>query len=236
MSDGTPTYDHDLARLLQEADGVIFDFDGPICALFPDGTALHAEKIKQAVQDGLGRLPLSITDLRDSHAILQDLRQDTSAAGGIVAQLVTDAEYEAVRTVHPTEHVQELVSQLVALGKALAVSSNNAPGPIREFLDREGMGAPFSDRIYGRDSEALQRMKPHPDSVLRAVDGLGLAPDRCLMIGDKVSDLEAALAAGTLFIGCTDDESEREQMLKLGADATVACLAQLLGSLPCAAE
>jgi D-glycero-D-manno-heptose 1,7-bisphosphate phosphatase len=46
--------------------------------------------------------------------------------------------------------------------------------------------------------------KPNPGMVLRAIAELGLDPDRTVLIGDKVSDLEAARRAGVaghLFTG-----------------------------------
>lgn len=38
--------------------------------------------------------------------------------------------------------------------------------------------------------------KPQPGMLLQGIAEFGLEPDRCVMFGDKVSDLEAAKAAG----------------------------------------
>ncbi|MEU6845970.1 HAD-IA family hydrolase [Streptomyces sp. NPDC046716] len=221
-----------LAGLIKRASGVIFDFDGPMCRLFPDGTAPQAEEIKEAMLRAGGvRLPGTMTALRDSHAILQELRRDTSATAGLAADLVTRAEYVAVQTARASDHLHAVVTQLAAAGVGLAVASNNDAGPISAFLNQHGLAGHFGNRVYGRDPRALDRMKPDPDSVLRASAGLGLKPEFCLMVGDKVTDLEAAQAAGTLFLGCTDNEAEGSQMAKLGADAVVDSLAPLLDTV-----
>jgi HAD superfamily hydrolase (TIGR01549 family) len=45
-----------------------------------------------------------------------------------------------------------------------------------------------------------QRLKPHPDGMLRAASALGVEPSRCLVIGDRDdADGEAARAAGMAF-------------------------------------
>ncbi len=44
--------------------------------------------------------------------------------------------------------------------------------------------------------EDCQHHKPHPEPVLRALDGLGLAAGDCLMVGDSPVDILSAKAAG----------------------------------------
>ena len=44
--------------------------------------------------------------------------------------------------------------------------------------------------------EDVNEPKPHPEGILRALEKLGVAPERALMVGDSVADIEAAKAAG----------------------------------------
>lgn len=44
-------------------------------------------------------------------------------------------------------------------------------------------------------------MKPNPGPVLDAVRALGVAPGSCVLVGDSLSDIEAARAAGVAAIG-----------------------------------
>ena len=45
--------------------------------------------------------------------------------------------------------------------------------------------------------DTCTRAKPHPDPLLKAGEMLGIAPQRCLFLGDDIRDIEAGRAAGT---------------------------------------
>jgi HAD superfamily hydrolase (TIGR01509 family) len=53
--------------------------------------------------------------------------------------------------------------------------------------------------IVTRDD--VQRLKPHPEPILQAIDKLGVAPERCVMVGDTSADMTAAQSAGINAIG-----------------------------------
>ena len=44
--------------------------------------------------------------------------------------------------------------------------------------------------------EDVSEPKPHPEGVLKALEQLGVPPERSLMVGDSVLDIQAAKAAG----------------------------------------
>ncbi len=44
--------------------------------------------------------------------------------------------------------------------------------------------------------EDVSEPKPHPEGILRALEQLSIPPERALMVGDSVADIEAAKAAG----------------------------------------
>ncbi|HET8760383.1 MAG TPA: HAD-IA family hydrolase, partial [Nitrospiria bacterium] len=59
----------------------------------------------------------------------------------------------------------------------------------------EGLGAlERFDVILGGNSTPY--LKPHPAMVVAALEAVGVAPDRAVMIGDNVNDIVAARAAG----------------------------------------
>lgn len=230
-----------LLSLLGPARAVLFDFDGPVCALFgglprdPSGappTKHIAEKIKKVARDHWRFLSPEVERCDDSHDILRRLRVmheadpdglsplPLKAAEDIVAQ----AEDEAARTAVPAQDVVALVDVLCDLGLHLAIVSNNAEDPIRVFLDRPELrlGTKF-DGVFGRDPEDARLMKPSPHCVRSAIEKLSLNGSECLLIGDKLSDLEAARSAGTRFLGYTRKPSRAEQMKQEGADVVVSC-------------
>jgi phosphoglycolate phosphatase-like HAD superfamily hydrolase len=52
-----------------------------------------------------------------------------------------------------------------------------------------------------RDELEVARAKPDPDIVLAALHKLGLAAERCVLVGDTPYDAAAARRAGVPFVG-----------------------------------
>ncbi|WP_405480166.1 HAD family hydrolase [Streptomyces sp. NBC_00009] len=235
-SDGeTGNGEEGLRGLLATARAVLFDFDGPICGLFArNPTAPAAKEIQELVRAGWGELPPSVGTSQDSHGILRALRQDMfpeeAPVGRRLATLkqaedvVTQHEWRAVQDADLEPHIKELLSHLAHFGTRMAVVSNNAEAPIRKYLCGKGL-LPYFDAVIGRDEGELRKMKPNPYGVLRALRSLETAPERCLLVGDQLSDLEAAHAASVPFLGSTRRPQRRAKMRELGAEAVVANLA-----------
>jgi HAD superfamily hydrolase (TIGR01549 family) len=66
--------------------------------------------------------------------------------------------------------------------------------------------------------ESTPRLKPHPQPILHAAEMLGLPPERCVMVGDKAMDVEAAKKAGARTIGVLCGFGEREELESAGVD------------------
>ena len=66
------------------------------------------------------------------------------------------------------------------------------------LLETHNLADNFSLVIAGDD---IEHKKPHPESLLAAASHFGVKPSACLMVGDSIADLQAAMAAGFLFIG-----------------------------------
>ena len=104
---------------------------------------------------------------------------------------------------------------------AAASSSKNAS----RLLSRIGLEPDltlldaFDVDVSGRDFR--QGGKPHPEIFLTAARELGVAADRCLVVEDSVSGVEAGIAAGMAVIGLA--RSEDAEILA-EADLVVASL------------
>ncbi|MGW6291260.1 HAD family hydrolase [Streptomyces sp. NPDC055058] len=223
-----------LPALLAGTEAVLLDFDGPVCDLFgPVPTAHVAAEIKTMARGHWGRLDREVEDCHDSHGILPRLGDMADKHRPehlpreplrLAHEIVTRYEYEAVRTARPTPLSGELLREFRRSGLPVVVVTNNAAGPVRDYLAREGLAGHVAG-VCGRDPDEPRRMKPDPYLVDRALELLG-GPDRTrvLLIGDQVTDLEAAQRAGVRFLGCTGDRDKRRRMEGLGADGAVASL------------
>jgi HAD superfamily hydrolase (TIGR01509 family) len=75
----------------------------------------------------------------------------------------------------------------------LAIVTSSEPGPFARTHARTGLLEHFEIVLAQGD---YARAKPEPDPYLRAVERLGVAGDRCLVIEDSERGLRAAKAAG----------------------------------------
>jgi beta-phosphoglucomutase-like phosphatase (HAD superfamily) len=62
-------------------------------------------------------------------------------------------------------------------------------------------------------------MKPNPQPVTATVTALAVTPGACVLVGDSVSDIEAARAAGVHTIGYANKPSKHDRLAAAGADA-----------------
>jgi nicotinate-nucleotide--dimethylbenzimidazole phosphoribosyltransferase len=104
----------------------------------------------------------------------------------------------------PLPGVIDAVAGLVASGVALGLVTNTATmgeREVRGLLAPVGLDSPFTVVVT---SAELGIAKPRPEPLLAAAERLGVAPGRCLYVGDREDDRIAADAAGMAFCA-TDD-------------------------------
>ncbi|MDF3147139.1 HAD family hydrolase, partial [Streptomyces sp. T21Q-yed] len=184
---------------------VLFDFDGPLCRLFPGtSSAPLAVELRKIVarRGALALLPPAALASIDPQVVLRAV--DSARPGdALVAELdacLVQGEKEAARIAPPTEGAEDLVRRLAKEGVRIAVTTNNSPEAVAVYLRRMGLDEHFAGRIHGRTGDP-RRLKPHPDCLLRALDAFGADAADALMFGDTTTDLAAARAAGVAFVG-----------------------------------
>ncbi len=109
----------------------------------------------------------------------------------------------------------------------LAIFTGRTRRELRHALRRFGAEGFFSKRVTQED---VRRKKPHPEGLLRILDGL--PPANALYLGDNVDDALAARAAGIPFVGVLPRNSLarrlRSPMLRrLGARAILGRAAEI---------
>ncbi|MFF8674672.1 HAD family hydrolase [Streptomyces sp. NPDC015242] len=205
----------DVRGVLAGARGVLFDFDGPICRLFPeDGSKPIADELRREV-DAYGASPVLGAEERthkDPHVVLGAVHRARRAGAPGLRELlrvleerltageVAAAELVAAHHEWHTPYADDLIRGLARRGASLAVVTNNSPLAAEAHLDRRGL-LPFFTTVQGRRPEDPGSMKPHPDVLFRALRVLGLDPDDAVMIGDTPTDVQAAARAGVEFVG-----------------------------------
>ena len=94
-------------------------------------------------------------------------------------------------TVYPG--VVETLEALRARGIAVAICTNKPERFVRPLLDALALGGYF-ECIVGGDT--LAERKPSAMPLLHVVEQFGLQPSQCLMVGDSLTDVQTAAAAG----------------------------------------
>lgn len=107
-------------------------------------------------------------------------------------------------------------------GARLAVATNDDRAPTVAALGHLGILELIDVLVCGGDAGIAA--KPAPDGLRHIARSLGVSPDRLAMVGDAVSDMTAAAAAGTgLKVGVLSGPSGIDQ-LREHADVVVADL------------
>lgn len=212
--------------------GVLFDFDGPICRLFPDGSSLPvADELRELVaRAGIKGLLTDQERLdKDPHLVLRAVHRARPAHQGLadaLEQRVSKRELDAARTALPTPGAAELIRRLSDRGFLLGVVTNNSARAASHYLESQGLRACF-DVVHGRTRE-VDLMKPHPDVVLRALRSLGLRHEDAVMIGDSPADVDAASSAGIRFVGFGRNHRKETKLRGAGAKVVLSSYALLL--------
>ena len=90
------------------------------------------------------------------------------------------------------EGVREMLADLHARGRRLAVATGKARRGLDRVLGATGLGSWFEATRCADEGFA----KPHPGMLLMLLEMTGVEPARALMVGDTTHDLELAANAG----------------------------------------
>jgi HAD superfamily hydrolase (TIGR01509 family) len=93
-----------------------------------------------------------------------------------------------------------LLEEIAAFRKAGGRTALVSDYPARDKLRALGVEALFEVVVASGEPNGPSRLKPHPQGYLRAAALLGVAPEQCLVIGDREdADGAAARAANMAF-------------------------------------
>lgn len=206
---------------------VIFDFDYTL-ADSSDGViecanyALRRLGLPTATDDAIRHtiglsLPRTLTALAgDEHTAHGDefMRLFIERADVILHDLIAMFEF-----------VPSMVDALERQNIALGIVSSKFRRRIERVLRRDGLDGRFEVIVGGED---VEEMKPDPTGLLRAVKALATPKERCLYVGDSLTDAETARRAGVRFAAVLSGVTE------LGAfeDYEPAMVLRSAGELP----
>ena len=181
-------------------DLIVFDWDGTIM----DSTGLIAECIQLAARDR--GLPIPSTESAKSiiglgvHESTRRLFPDLDHAAQLIFALAYRKHFVARDHEAPVyAGIPELLAGLDNPGRFLAVATGKPRAGLERAFGHTGLKSTFHFSRCADEGFA----KPHPDMLLKLMDFTAVPPERTLMIGDTIHDLELASNANVAAVAVT---------------------------------
>ncbi|MFD9895244.1 HAD family hydrolase [Amycolatopsis sp. NPDC059027] len=217
------------ADLLTQARVLLLDFDGPVCSVFAGIPApVVADQLRGILAEGgHAELPEDVAVSADPFDVLRHAATLGPDEARYVEAAFTAHEVEAIPTATPADGAHDLIEAWHATGRPLAIVSNNSTAAISVYLDLYNLRSAV-DTVSARTSADVALLTPSPYLLRQAITTLDAAPGDCVFVGDSVTDIQAAHAAGVPALGYANKPGKHAKFAAAGADAITETLAGLV--------
>jgi 2-phosphoglycolate phosphatase len=216
-----------------DVEAVLFDLDGTLIDSAPDlAGAVEAMRLKR----GLPPLPLTQyrpmagAGARGMLGVGFGIAPDHPDFLALREEFFLAYEHRLTRNTVVFPGVASMIAALVQRRMPWGVVTNKS----KRFTQPLTQALPLfssAKTIISGDTTAFS--KPHPQPLLEAAQQLGVAPGRCVYVGDDERDIVAGLAAGMKTVAVTYGYlGQRADTREWGADVTINSADQLLHLLP----
>ncbi len=219
------------ARSLQ---AVLFDLDGTLLDTAADISLALNRALAEQRLTSLPEAQVRVLIGRGVPGLIERAVARLAAAGESAdAGLLLERFHFHYERIHELDEIQTRVypgvaaglAELYALGLGLAVVTNKPKKAAVDLLTRLDLSQ-WIDVVVGGDT-GLYR-KPHPQPLLTACEELEVLPAQALMVGDSLTDVLAARAAGLAVVCVPYGYNEGADPRALPCDAFV----ESVGALP----
>lgn len=210
---------------------IIFDFDGTL--------ADTREAIITAKQETSRQLGLSIASEQEYastiglatkvgfHVIYPDL------SDSILDLCVSTYRklFDEIREQHPPVYfpgTDKVLARLKEKNILCTIATARNSATLHEMLRSWKLDVWFPYILCAEDTVHL---KPHPEPVLKTLEHFSCPPEQALVVGDMPVDIGMGKGAGTCTCGVTYGNSDRDALLRAGADFIIDSIEELPGIL-----
>jgi beta-phosphoglucomutase len=203
--------------------GIIFDMDGVIV----NNNHYHYEawkaicaKYGKPIDDHTYREKMNGRTLNELVAFIFDKETDLEQARAIghEKEVLYRKLYQPY--LEPTEHLFPLLDAAHKENIPMVIGTSAPKENVHFIIEGLGIGHYFKAIL---DDRSVTKGKPNPEIYIKCAEAAGLPNNRCVVIEDAVSGLQAGKAAGSKTIGITTSHGRDE----LQADMLIDNLSQL---------
>lgn len=208
-----------IRAVVFDFDGTLFDATDAIVHSFNAALARHGKPAlpREAILPRIGR-PL--------YEMFPALEPDASGprVDGYIEAYRDAFGPVAISHTRPLPGLEPCLETLRREGVRLAIATHRSGRGAAQILEGFGLRGYF-DAIVALEN--IERAKPDPDPVLKALALIHVAPGAAAMVGDTPDDVHAGRAAGALAIGVATGAHSRDALQAAGADAVLDSLTDL---------
>jgi phosphoglycolate phosphatase len=211
---------------------VLFDLDGTIATFNLDYKTARAEVrsylMKMGVPGSVITAKESIFDmLKKTELFMKNAGKTASAiekTSQEALQIAEKYELEAAVQTSLLPGALDTLKDLQKMGIKIALCTINSANSTELIMKRFKLTSYF-DAVVPRNQ--VTKHKPNPEHCNLALKALGVSAAETVIVGDSVTDMQAASEIKATAIGLPTGVSTREQLVRLGANYIITSITDL---------
>jgi len=188
--------------------------------------AFHIHGLKRLDADAVNAV-IGLSLHEAVRRLLPDVDQQSDLFEAIM-QGYRDCYRTAEQHIALYDNVREVLGELQRRGYWLGVVTGKSLTGLHRVLDTFAL----ADHFYVLRTADCTHSKPHPAMVNECMAEMGVEPERTIVVGDALFDVQMAVAAGVPCIGVSFGVGDRDQLLQAGARVVVDEFVTLLDHFP----
>lgn len=205
--------------------GVIFDVDGTLV----DTNYLHTLAWARAARDAGETASMAAIHRLIGMGSDQLIEELLGRASEEVANGHTSHFKRLMEEIQPLPGAKELLEEVHRRGAKVVLATSASADQLAVMLAALKLSEGVVDHHTNKDD--VDHSKPAPDIFRAAMDDGGLSPERAVVVGDTMWDIQAAASCGLRVVGVLTGGSSRRDLEDAGAIAVYEDPADLLAHL-----
>jgi myo-inositol-1(or 4)-monophosphatase len=213
-----------LDAVLSRTRYLIFEFDGPVCALSASMPATVAEQLRGVLEDG-DDLSVAADTADPAEIIARAATTSPDGAARADAEL-TSIELVAAETAPPTGYIHEALAACRDSGRTASVISRNSERAVSSYLTRYSLAEQIQ-HVAAAGSYPPGHLQTSEHLIEETIRALSATPTESALVTVSVPGIEAAKKAGAHVVAFALTSADSERLIAAGPNCVIRSLADL---------